>query len=91
MRLEIEGLGWVWEEGARVCRSFEHWESWCEGLLQFGEGNWVGHVCWDGEVSRCQELMAKESMELRKDGGDGGGRLRSNELRSFVILSMVLV
>ena len=36
--------------------------------------------------------MAKESMELRKDGGDGGRRLRSNDfLRSFVMLSMVLV
>ena len=77
----------MWEEGARVCKGFEHWESWCEGLLQ----NWVGYLWWDDEVSRCQELIAKESMELRKDGGDGGERLRSNDVKSFGILRLVLV
>lgn len=40
-------------------KSFEHWESWCEGLLQSGEGIWVGHVCWDGEVSRVPGIDGK--------------------------------
>ena len=34
MWLDVGSLGWMWEEGARVCKGFEHWESWCEGLLQ---------------------------------------------------------